>query len=352
MRLLQEEATNLLESKKSDFLKKAFEFISSHSVDEDLFERSILEYYESLYKQIIPSSTNLLKSLGEKSFLKESILIKLGWYLATSFKNEEWVGDFIFSWEELILEKADKNRSIKPNLSVFKECDESFLKDDSLLRSFVSMKAKGVFVTFLNLYKGVHIKNSGEVLRVDEDSVTFSIDSLQEAAIRNDNQAYILQNSVLEKPLKADICYAKSKPGEISLRNFVYLIDMPASLRESARVHPRVATPVTLKDKKSSLAINGILFDISTGGLGVLSRDSANITAGSVVEVSFELKDEGEKIQIMGEVINLVEHKEAFRFSIKFLPSNVSMQEAINTHVRAREKETIKELKEQFVELF
>lgn len=350
MKRLPFEAEAFFEEGRESFIREALRLSSSYISNEEPFEQAILGYYDSLYSDTTPCPSALLDSLDGKEFLQETIFVKLGWYLVSKSKNEPWLDVLVKAWDERIKnEFAPKDAKCGPQATPLKE-NGNFFSHDHIISNFSRIQKEGMSLIFLNLYMGVPIRGEATVLRVDGDEVTFRTNPLQELAIMHDNKAYILQNNVLSKPVKADVVYSNISQNEITLRNFVYLLNLPASMRETTRVHPRRTTPVVIVDMQNRIGVEGIMFDISTGGLGVLSKNNDGIVEGAKIDIFFDLKEEKVSIETEGEILDVIEYEDAYRFCIRFLPKDPNMQEAINNYVQTREKETIKALSKELEE--
>jgi hypothetical protein len=314
--------------------------------DEEAFIQALLSFYDSLYLDVSPQTSGLLSALGEKHSRIEMLLMALGWYLADLAKAEFWLEDFIKAWQECIglcKEPTPIKKSI--NTISFGE-SAGFFVHNHIVSLFSKIQEENEKIHFLNLYLGVPIRFEASIVRIEDDEVTFRTSPLQEMAMKNDNQAYIMQNSILNKPVKAEVVYCNISQNEVTLRNFVYMFNMPAAMRDSARVHPRTATPVVLVDLEKRVGVEGIMFDISTGGLGVLGKSNDGLIPGSHVRVFFDLKDdENVSVETEAEVLDVIEYEDAYRFCMRFLPKEASMHEAIIKYVREREAEAIEKLK-------
>lgn len=137
-----------------------------------------------------------------------------------------------------------------------------------------------------------------------------------------DDNAYILKDDVFGKHIKADIVYNNFSNNTVVLNNFTYLLNMPASQREFIRVHPDISAIVKMSEDSQNLT-QGKLFDLSINGLGVVSEDNNGLFAGAKIEIEFELLigKKKEKIQSIGEILNIIEYKDSYRYCIKIFPT-------------------------------
>jgi len=347
--LQRPEVKSFFESQKESFLEHCFDVLAHERTPE--ITEGLLGFYEAIYLPVVPSGEKLLGSL---SVVEASLVLARGWlYLINQAKYEPWVIELIQTLSSSRFHVDANETSVAPlHVKSFSFGEEAgFFIHNNILDVFTGIYNKNATITFLNLYEGVPIASEATVVEVGEDEVVFRMDPLQELAMKNDNKAYILQNEFFNKPVKADIVVCNIPKHEVTLKNFMYLLNMPAAMRDSARVHPRKATPAVLVDLEKRVGVEGIMFDISTGGLGVLSKTNEGIVAGAHVRVFLDLKeDENVSVETEAEVLDVIEYEDAYRFCMRFLPKDALMHEAVVKYVRERENEAIGKLKKQLKE--
>lgn len=321
------------------------------SSNEEAFIQAVLSFYDSMYLDIDPESISLLNLCRNEYSRAKILLMALGWHVVTHAQNEPWLEHFIQGWNERIKLCQETTLLKKTQNSVSFGENAGFFVHNHIISLFLKIQENNEKVVFLNLYMGVPIRFEASIIRIDEEEVTFRTSPLQEMAMKHDNQAYIMQGGALSKPIKAEIVYCNIPQNEVTLKNFTYMFNMPAAMRDSARVHPRNATPVVLVDLANKAGVEGIMFDISTGGLGVLCRTNEGLEPNSRVRVFFDLKDkESVSVETEAEVLEVIEYEDAYRFCMRFLPKETPVHEAIIDFVHKRESEAIDKLKKQLEE--
>ncbi len=226
--------------------------------------------------------------------------------------------------------------------------DVLFTPNNNIIDVFAKMQENHQNIIFLNLYKGVPISSEASVVEIDGENVTFKIDQLQEIAMKLDGQAFIVKNEYFSKHLKADIVYSNFQNGTVVLTNFIYLLNMPALQREFIRVHPDIIAKVFLH-QFGNLQTSGRLYDLSMNGLGVVSNENNGVFVGAKVLIEFELNSPSvpshgdKKIEVQGEVINIIEYNDSFRYCMRIFP-NRAMSEKILHYITLREKEILEDL--------
>lgn len=192
----------------------------------------------------------------------------------------------------------------------------------------------------LSLYEGIPISSEATVVEILDANVTFQMSPLQEIAMLLENQAFLVKNSYFPNHLKADIVHIDFKTNHVILTNFRYVQSMPALQREGVRVYPSKTSNIALY-QSDALYLNGILHDISTQGLSILSNEKEGLHAGEDVLLEFELQDE--KVSINGKVVNIISYTNSFRYCIHILP-NEGISQMIANYIEQREKEIIAKL--------
>jgi hypothetical protein len=219
---------------------------------------------------------------------------------------------------------------------------------NNILNIFRKMKKDGRKVSFMNLYKGIPISYQGDIVKIDKDSIAFKLDNeLQNIAMKLESKAYMVKDKYLDRYIKADISHSDFSDNTIVLNNFVYLLNLPAIQREYTRIYPSIFVQVTLQDTKY-FELKGNLYDLSMGGLGIISKDNEGFYVGASVDIKFKLvlqEDEFE-IHTKGQILNIIEYMGSYRYCLKISPDKKNSKN-IENYIKSREIEIIEELKEE-----
>lgn len=226
------------------------------------------------------------------------------------------------------------------------DTSENIIFGSNIIDKFKKIKEENGKVTFFNLYQGVPIKNEAKILDIDGEDVAFQTKRVQEIAMKLEGIAYILKDENFDKHIRANIVYNNFLNNSMTLNNFTYMLNMPASQREFVRVHPNITAFVTLQDSRDDHA-TGKLYDLSTDGLGVVGEDKKNLYIGAKIQVSFSINEED--IQTDGELVNIIEYADSYRFCIKINPHG-RKKESIKNYVALRQEEILQELKKHLEE--
>lgn len=372
--------TDITQSDKDDFSTNATLFLQE-------FEFHFIEYFVSLCGsydcatdknevKIVARSIykNIFKCDFDISEFKEDLLVKMQ-------QDGVMVGFLVNRSLFYLIEKYmdfAKSKKVEPHIEILILCINRFINlietkiskqyaasvarfdsntDDVILPSyntivelFRKIKDENQTVTFLNLYQGVPISHQATIVKIEGENISFSMDKLQEIAMKLDGNAFIIKNDYFGKHIKADIAYSDFLTNTVTLNNFIYLLNMPALQREFVRVHPDIVAKVYLRQDEAQQT-SGRLYDLSMNGLGVVSSDNNGIIVGSKVIVDFELNDMlaknvKEKIEVAGEVLNIIEYKGSYRYCMRIFPQQ-EMCDKIACYIKQREKDILENLQDE-----
>ena len=229
--------------------------------------------------------------------------------------------------------------------------DSSFMREDAV-NVFAKVLKDNRRVHFLNLYNGVKVECMGEVEHIEDDTVVCKVTLEQILAMKEEQNAYIVRDEYFSENLRADIVGFDLANLTVTLQNFTYMQNLHANLRKHQRVYPDRYTKVILTQNGSE--IQGNLYDISRGGLGVVSLDDGGFKESEPVNAKFELyiPDEASgsnkniKIDTDLKLVAALKYKGAMRYCCQ-LADKDGAGEDIAKFTKKRVKETLEELKEQ-----
>ena len=229
--------------------------------------------------------------------------------------------------------------------------DSSFMREDAVT-VFARVRNDNRQVHFLNLYNGVKVECMGEVEHVEDDTVVCKVTLEQILAMKEEQNAYIVRDEYFSENLRADIVGFDLANLTVTLQNFTYMQNLHANLRKHQRVYPDRYTKVILTQNGSE--IQGNLYDISRGGLGVVSLDDGEFKEGEPINAKFELcipdeaGDSNKNISIDTDLklVAALRYKGAMRYCCQ-LADKDGAGEDIAKFTKKRVIETLEELKEQ-----
>lgn len=281
---------SLFNELEADFLKDGLEFCKEVSFELDSDE--VTMFLKDIYLALVSDELDNLKLKDDFEVLvaKASGVIRLPEHVFLNFliqyaKKSEFGIRELVSRIDFIIKGLKARKVVSAQPSVLNLNNDMFFEHP--INTFKKIKDLEKSVTFLNLYDGVNIQNDGTILNIGEDSVTLQTTINQILAMKQEGNAYILKNDYFLKHIKADISDFNLSSKTITLTNFKRVEKMSASLRKHQRVHPNKFTRVTLKGENSELL--GNLYDISKGGLSVLSQEDVKFHPHENITATFEL---------------------------------------------------------------
>jgi len=213
---------------------------------------------------------------------------------------------------------------------------------NNIIEILEQMKQDKKPVTFLNLYQGIPISYEGKILDIGDDTVVFKVShELQEIAMKLKGKAHLIQNEYLPRHVRADVVYSNFYDHTVTLGNFVYLLNMPVIKRNFVRIYPDFFVNVTLLGHESE-QIAGNLYDLSQNGVGFISNCNPGFYIGAKVIVSFSLGHAGieREIRASGEIINILDYENAYRYCLKIFPNEEELIDII-AYISQRKKDII-----------
>ena len=229
--------------------------------------------------------------------------------------------------------------------------DSSFMREDAV-NVFAKVLKDNRRVHFLNLYNGVKVECMGEVEHIEDDTVVCKVALEQILAMKEEQNAYIVRDEYFSENLRADIIGFDLANLTVTLQNFTYMKNLHANLRKYQRVYPDHYTKVILTQNGSE--IQGNLYDISRGGLGVVSLDDGGFKEGELINAKFELcildeasgSNKNIKIDTDLKLVAALKYKGAMRYCCQ-LADKDGAGEDIAKFTKKRVIETLEELNEQ-----
>ncbi len=356
--ILETEEVNFFVENRDSFLEfcstlcKRKKMNICHDVLEDVLGKIYdCLYYETLDEQEIKEE---LKNLfGNNECFSNYILSRSFLYLIELYikrKNRKNISSLMNGTRKILeILNGEGVRVLSPiNTPSFIDSlieeKSMFSLNEDIVSTFAKILKNEDKLEFLNLYEGVCIRNFGKIISVEDEIITCEVPLLQILSMIEEKCAYIVKNSFTCDHVKADIQEFDISKKTVKLRNFVRFSNMPASQRVYARVHPAENIFVTLGNEEQK--IEGLLYDISKGGLALLSKEELSCQEGDTLSVSFKLSlpngNEEKDISFDVKLIILLDYNGNYRYCLKSLANE--NDEFIAKYTEQRAEETLKEL--------
>lgn len=187
----------------------------------------------------------------------------------------------------------------------------------------------------LNYYKEIPVVCKSELLHLDEEFARFNIESCNYNIFDESGSIYI-KIPGFPKSVRSTIIRYK-KYDFIEVGEFVFE-DLPQEQRKSVRVQPEVPIDIVLEGKE--LRAEGVIVDISAGGVGVALEKSQGVEPDMGVKLAFTLK--GEPIEAQGVVRYVLEGSKKVGIQFDY---DVELENRVLEYVLERQFAIIKELR-------
>jgi len=149
-------------------------------------------------------------------------------------------------------------------------------------------------------------------------------------------------NSFFSKQLRADIIDYNIADKSVTLSNFSRTATMHANKRKFQRVLPNRFTKISLKGEQGELV--GSLYDISEGGISILSSQATNFKDGEELEANFDILLSPDEVKNVSLKLKLVTEL-AYKGYIRYCMQLVDDDKTIKDFTQKRVKETLDELR-------
>ncbi len=359
--ILETQEVNFFVENRDKFLEFCLKLCNKKKliVNEDEIENVIggiydCLYFENLDEQAVKKSLSGIFKENEdflRYLLTRSFLYLMELYLKQ--KNKKSISSLMNGIRKILEifndENYKKSHAVHTHnfIDSIIEEESMFSLHEDIVSIFSKIHQANKELEFLNLYEGICVRNFGKIIKIEDDLVTCQVPLLQILAMIEEKNAYIVKNSFTANHVKAEVEEFDISQKTVTLRNFVRLSNMPASQRIHTRVHPKKNILVTLQNDEQNL--EGLMYDISKGGLALLSKTEFSCQEGDVLGVSFDLtlpkSGETKTVNLDAELIILIDFEGNYRYCLKTLPNE--HEDFIAMYTDQREEETLKGLQDR-----
>jgi hypothetical protein len=204
-------------------------------------------------------------------------------------------------------------------------------------------------VKFTNIYQGIPISCTGNILKVEEDRVTFNISRYQGLCLKLEGRT-IIHSDFLTRKFQAETVQVDLKNETAVLTNFE-----PADFSIESRLHIRVETNKPINALLSNtIEVNVKVTEVSINGLALYIRranyESKYFSKGKKANIEFDFisKSTGKKQQVHMEGIirsvNMTRDLLFYRLGIETMPSYKN-EMILREYIDNRQEEILAEIK-------
>ena len=336
---------------KKDFIKifySVYKEECQHSINKEVLKQLSHNFYKTLFlakdrdiKIHLRAITHYLNEEATlEKFLSKLFFVVMSHYLKSCYKSDVLyakVHEFSSAINELI------EWSKKTDLNDFESEDiyASIAEHDNLMTLFEHLREKSEKIMLLNHYKSIPIQYPAKIVHTSESSIIVYTTELQVRSALLEGKSYILHDKYIAEDYTASVKVIELKGKKLlELRGFDKL-SSGIVRRGDVRVHAPDGT--TIKLKYEDKVFNVGLFDISFGGISVMTAHQINAPKYSIFKVNFS-----GVLQLANEVdaslIHVSKFEDAYKYHFK-VNFSIKDENSVTDYITTIQKEIIKELK-------
>lgn len=329
-----------------DTLSLIFDSIFQKTYDEETIKKSIYKCFEN--------DENYAKYIVLYSMFH--LLHKFSITLKEKYPNLldhiVYLQNAIESFQDIFRINKTQNKDISyssSNSIKFSSSGGGFVFFGNLIDELKRMHSQNEELLFLNLYNGVNVECKSRIVSIDDDKVVCKVNLMQILAMKEEGNAFIVKSGSMVSNIKADIASINLTNDTVTIKNFTHMEKMFASQRKYPRVHPNKFTKVMLSNG-DGLEVQGKLFDISQGGIGVVSMDNPGFKNGENIRAKFSLimpkSDENIDVDLELKLVVALNYQGSMRYCCQIINEQPITQKIVEFS-KLRVEETLEELKEK-----
>lgn len=278
------------------------------------------------------------------SFLSSLFLVFIHQYSRSFFSKPR-------SWKQFVqvIQALDDIVEISTKQSTQHSQKTATLPPDDLAISALEKirQAKGS-IKVLNTYRSVPIQYKANVVHTSADSVLIKAHSLQDVAASFQGGIYILRDDHFDLDLYASVKRRIVKGHDLLELSRFDQLSTSFHKRQTVRVHPFQSFTIVLRHGDSSFIVT--LFDISIGGLAVVSNRSLPIRSGDdvIIRLPAELLEAERPLEVESMFIHRSAFEGGYKYHFQFTLDNAE-ENSVSKIIVKRQNMIIRDLKEQMI---
>ncbi|MBK3331650.1 PilZ domain-containing protein [Persephonella atlantica] len=202
------------------------------------------------------------------------------------------------------------------------------------------LKIKREEISIIDHFYEVPVTCSAKLIRIENHKAYFDVKKCINKIFEKNHFVFIKIPDV-EKTIKALITDINYERGILVLTDFVFS-QIPQEKRKFVRVRLSKKIPVIIK--KESEEVEGMIDDISVGGIGVYCVKIDHLSVGEIVELLFVI--DGYSVKVKGELKYITPLEKFFRIGIQFINLSPKDEEIIGEFVTKRQFEILRKLRQ------
>jgi hypothetical protein len=200
----------------------------------------------------------------------------------------------------------------------------------------------------LNIYNGMCINTSSQILKKTDTSIYVKVEHIQ-GAVMNIDKKTVLQSSILAKSISATVEHIDIKEGYAILKNFA-ILEYDPNERQHGRVTSSKLIPIAITLPGST--IKGEIIDISATSIAIKVKKTISLRniLNKEVGLTFYLDNknranEAQKMNERATVIDETENRDGFTKLVCLLIENNNNRDVLLEYIFNRQKNIIEDMK-------
>ncbi len=233
------------------------------------------------------------------------------------------------------------------NIEESEHIEEKYSKDEDIkeiIETFHTIQAQDKIIKVHNFYKGINIFRSVNIISVAHNGLVFETNHTRAMILKKETFTFIKHN-LFPKVVKANIANVDVKRALVYLRNFEYLQSSPVE-RKAMRVSPKEPIIITVLTLDNKVIFDGFIIDLSIKSVAIkVSQHKIKFNVKEYIKVKFIIPNENYKEQlIISRAIFFAAR--GTQIVLNIFPNEILKTKLLD-YVTLRQKELVKELKEQ-----
>lgn len=335
---------------KKDFLKifySVYKEECSHKIKKELLKQLSDNFFKTLFlardRDIKIHLKVIFENLNEESslekFLSKLFFVVMNYYLKSCYRSDvkyQKVHNFSSAIDEMIAWSKNVNFS-----DMSENMYDTLSTHDTLMSLFENKRENSEKIVLLNHYKSIPIQYPAKIIHTRESGIIVVTNALQSRAAILEGKSYILKDKHILDDLTVSVKEIDIEGKKLlELKGFDKLSNGIVK-RNDVRVHTPSNSIVKLNYIGRSY--NVALFDLSFGGLSLITAQQINAPKYSIFKIDFEnimeLDDE-----IEASLIHVSRFENAFKYHFK-VNFSIKNENIVTDYITNIQKAIIKELK-------
>lgn len=228
----------------------------------------------------------------------------------------------------------------------FSDIDPEGEENRRIIEELRELQKRGESVELFNIYKGLHVKSTAQIVKVDKEGVVLEVGTTTQMGAIAADWYTLIKHPSWRVGLYGEVKNIEPERRRVRLWRFKRSLG-EEERRESVRVKPKDVTPVSVKNEKG-VDLIGYLLDVSLDHINIfVPKEKLPFGEGEDLKLELSLEDcrtkEEMKLQLEGSAFALRPLKEGTSFVVRLKLSSRE-ETKLSVYLTCRQKEIVKDL--------